>query len=112
MDINVKRKKFVFIDIDGRVLAESSKECSDNKDSSVTRVDVDACWTNESTKATAELYLKANKQEKASKSHGEIRRSYFLKSNEMNMNMRERESFLAHVKKGGKFLKKLQVCLN
>ena len=102
MDINVKRKKLYFINIDGRVLAES-KECSDNKDSSVTRVDVDACWTNESTKATAELYLKANKQEKASKSHGEIRRSNFVKRNEINMNRRERESFPAHVNVEGSF---------
>ena len=65
-------------------MAESSKECYDNKDSSLTRfvtLNVDACWTDESTKATAELYLKAKKQEKASKSHGEIRRSNFVKKN-------------------------------
>ena len=85
-------------------MAESSKECSDNKDSSLTRVvTVDACWTDESTKATAKLYLKANKQEKASKSHGEKRRSNFVKRNEINMNRRERESFPAHVNVEGSF---------
>ena len=51
-------------------------------------------------KAKVELYLMETKQEKSSMSQGEIRRSYFLKNNEMSMNRRERESFPADARVG------------
>ena len=73
-----KRKKLFVVEVDGRVLAESSKECYDDKDSSVTKVvsvDVDEYWTNDKTQAPTDSYEMENKEEHTSKSQGKSRRS-------------------------------------
>merc|ERR1719318_1622044 len=101
MEITVKRRKLLFVERDGHVLAESSKEHCEDTDSSLTRVvsvDDDEYWRNDNTQAKAESYQMENRQEQSQKSTREIRRFNFIKSYDRNMNMTERESFLKQVR--------------